>query len=77
MEAVVARAQEPGAGGAAQQLVLALAQIPGWDEKNFQVGGFSFEINKIKMRVKCGQPDRMYKQEQQQLICMQLQDFEY
>jgi hypothetical protein len=39
MEAVVAKAQEPGVGGAAQQLVQALAQIPGWDEKNFQVGG--------------------------------------
>jgi hypothetical protein len=41
MEAVVAKAQEPGAGGAAQQLVQALAQVPGWDEKNFQVRGFT------------------------------------
>jgi hypothetical protein len=38
MDAVVARAQEPGVGGVAQPLVQALAQIPGWDEKNFQVG---------------------------------------
>ena len=37
MDTVLERAQEPGAGGVAQQLVQALAQIPGWDEKNFQV----------------------------------------
>lgn len=43
MDAVVAKAQEPGAGGVAQPLVQSLAQVPGWDEKNFQVSAKVFE----------------------------------
>jgi hypothetical protein len=38
MDVLVAKAQEPEAGGLAQLLVQGLAHIPGWDDKNFQVG---------------------------------------
>jgi hypothetical protein len=41
MDVLVAKAGEPEAGGLAPLLVQGLAHIPGWDDKNFQVGAGS------------------------------------
>ena len=39
MEKVVSLAQEPAAADNTVVLVQAMAHLPGWDEKNFQVTG--------------------------------------
>lgn len=39
MDRVVALAQDPSAADNTAVLVQAMAHLPGWDEKNFQVGG--------------------------------------
>lgn len=44
MDAVVARAQGPGAEEHAVLLVQAMAHLPGWDEKNFQVMARQFDV---------------------------------
>jgi hypothetical protein len=64
MEAVVAKAQDPGAADAAVLLTQVVAHLPGWDEKNFQVHG------KALKQQSCKQGKKRWKRTVLQLCCI-------